>query len=327
MAAARNFRIGSALARPGKRVEGELVLGHYPDAPIATKVTIVSGTRPGPVLWVQGCIHGPEVGGVVAMLRLLERLDPRRMRGSIACIMLANPTAFRGYSRNTPVDTTNLNRVFPGAADGTHSQQNAHVLIETAASVADAVLDLHSGGDRSRVPYYGLYWAENSDASREAGRLARACGTRDIWASIDDWLGGAMFTVLTKRGIPSLIVECGGGGQVPEAHVANFVAAMTGVAQSMGILPGRPKRFARYRVFDESALIYSRKGGLFRPLVEPGDIVEKGHVLGEIVDLSGKVVERPRASIGPSYIASIRRPWMPVYSGDQIAECNRVIAS
>jgi hypothetical protein len=320
------IKVGTAVAKPGKRTIGELVVGYYPDRAITAPVTIACGAKPGKTLWVQGCVHGPEVGGVVGILRFLEKLDLRKLSGTIVAVMLANPTAFRGYSRNTPIDTTNLNRVFPGSADGPHSAQTAHALMEAASATADVLLDLHSGGDRSLVPFYALYWDDGSPASREAGRLARAAGTRDIWAARDEWLGGAMFTILTQRGKPALIVECGGGAQVPDEHIASYVTAIRGIAQAIGILPGKPPRQKSYRLMREGLLVYSTSGGLFRPLVKPGAVVRKGQVLGEIIDLHGAVVERPRAP-SKGFIASIRRRYMPVYSGDQIAECNTLVGN
>jgi predicted deacylase len=195
----RDIVVGTAKAQPGALSRGELVLGEFPDAPIASPVMIASGREPGPVLWVQGCVHGAEVGGAVAIHRCLRELDLASRRGAIIGVMLANPNAFRGYARNTPIDGENLNRVFPGSPAGGHTQQAAHALMQAALKVADAMLDLHSGGDRSIVPFYALYRHDGSEASRTAARLARAAATPDIWASTDAWLNGAMFTNMTAR--------------------------------------------------------------------------------------------------------------------------------
>jgi predicted deacylase len=316
----KEVRVGSAVGKPGERTTGELVLGHMPDRPISSPVTIVQGTAEGPVLWAQGCVHGPEIGGPASLLRFLDALDPRAMRGTFVAVMLASPTSFRGYSRNSPVDGENLNRVFPGDLAGPHSRQNAALLFEAALGTADALVDLHSGGDRSVVPFYALYWNDGSEASKRAGELARACGTPDIWASTDPWLRGAMFTHLTRRGIPSLIVECGGGAQLPEEHIRSYVTALRGVAQALGILPGEPPRQERYSVMDNALLVYSKRGGLFEPAVGPGERVDKGQLLGTLRDLYGATAEEVRAPSGPGWIGSIRRAWMPVHSGDQIAE-------
>jgi predicted deacylase len=95
---------------------------------------------------------------------------------------------------------------------------------------------------------------------------------------------------------------------------------MRGVAKALGILPGRAPRQRKYRTMDNALLVYSRGGGLFEPSVAAGDIVAKGQELGRIRDLFGKVVEVVKSPSGPAYIASMRRAYMPIFSGDQIAE-------
>ena len=314
------LKVGTAVAKRGRRTKGRLVLGAYPDSDISSPVIIASGRQAGPTLWVQCCIHGPEVGGPVALLRFLDKLDLKTMTGTIIAVMTANPTSFRGYSRNTPIDGENMNRVFPGDANGPHSRQSANILIRTAKRCADAMLDLHSGGDRSIVPFYAIYWNDGSATAKRAGQLARAAGTPDIWASTDSWLAGTMFTKLTQQGMPALIVECGGGAQVPEAHIENYLATLNGVARAMGILPGRARKQKKYRLMDDAPLVYSQAGGLFEPAVEAGQVVAKDQELGRIIDLFGDVAETVRSPRGPAFVASIRRRYMPVYSGDQIAE-------
>jgi predicted deacylase len=319
------IRVGTALAVPGQRVEGRLVLSEYADAPVASPVIIAAGRRPGPVLWAQGCIHGTEVGGTLGLLRFVNGLDLKSMRGAVVAVMLANPYAFRAGARNTPYDGENLNRVFPGARNAGTSGQMADTLLGNALRVADAVVDLHSGGDRSIVPFYALYWNNGSPAATRAAALARAAATSDIWASTDRWLAGAMFAKATERGTPGLIIECGGGGQVKDADIDNFAAALTGIARALGIVPGEAPRQPRYREHDDARLVYSTRGGIFHAAVASGATVEKDAVLGCIVDLYGHTVETVTAPIGPSFVASIRKAYMPVYSGEQIAECIGVL--
>ncbi len=321
----KRLRVGTATAVPGQRVEGRFTLSEYADAEVASPVVIASGLKPGPVLWVQGCIHGTEVGGTLGLLRFLNGLDLRSMRGSVVAVMLANPHAFRAGARNTPYDGENLNRVFPGGRNAGTTGQMADTLLSNALRVADAVVDLHSGGDRSIVPFYALYWNDGSPAAARAATLARAAATPDIWASTDRWLGGAMLAKATERGTPALIVECGGGGQVRDSDIGNFAAALAGIARALGIVPGAAPEQAQYRVYDDARLVYSTRGGVFHAAVESGAIVDKDAVLGQIVDLYGHTVETVTAPIGPSYVASIRKAYMPVYSGEQIAECIGII--
>jgi len=319
------LQVGTARAVSGEMTRGTLTLGYGFDAPIEAPVVIAAGRNPGPTLWVQALIHGTEVGGTIAIARFLKGLDLAALRGTIVGLPVVNPLAFRAWARNVPVDGFNQNRVFPGSPGGSFSEQAAHTLLGTAMATADAILDLHSGGDRSFVPHYALYWADGSAASNEAGRLARAAGTQDIWQTTDHWLTGAMFTLATQRGKPALIVECGGGAAVPEGDLAKLQASLTGVGQALGIVPGEAPRRPSYRVMGESDLLMSGRGGLFVAACKPGDVLQAGQEVGRVVDVLDNVQQVITAPYGPAYIASIRRTYHALNSGEQVAEIIHVV--
>lgn len=321
----KGLKVGTARAKPGAWTTGMLRLGEYPDGPIETAVNIVCGSRPGKVLWVQSAIHGSECGGTLGALRLFNRIDPKRMKGAIVHVAAANPTAFRVLQRNTPYDGENMNRLFSPLARTNHSRQVAATLFETADGVADAMMDLHSGGIDSEVPFYAIYWHDGSKASREAKRLAEAAATPDIWSSDDAWISGAMYAQFTKKGKPGLIIECGSGGDLNDRDVDNFARAVEGVAQALGILPGKPPRQERYQYVGTCELLYNQRGGFFMPAVTVGAIVGKGQVIGRMMNSHGKIVEELRSPIGPAFIAALGRRYRAIHSGTMVAECCAVL--
>jgi len=320
----REISVGNTRAEPGRWTKGHLTLGYYPDGPIQSPVNILCGARPGKVLWVQNAVHGDEAGGAIGILRFLQRCDPSTMTGAIVAVMVANPTAFRAQARNTPCDSENMNRCFPGDSKGGHTRTSANVLIESACSVADAVVDLHSGGTDAVVPFYSIYCNDGSVASEESLRLARATGTPTIWACRDVWLEGAFFSNVVKRNKPAVLVECGGGGPILEAHIESFVRAIEGVARALGILPAAPTLAPNYRTIDGCSIVYNQRGGYFEPTVQAGDIVTAGQPLGRILSPHGDVLEELVSPVGPAYIASILRAYLPVHSGSEVAEAIQI---
>lgn len=324
MANPLSFKVGTARAKPGAWTTGTLTLGEYPDAPITTPVNILCGARPGPVLWVQSAIHGAECGGALGLLRLFKGLDPKRMKGAIVGVMAANPTAFRLLARNTPYDGENMNRLFEKPSRTAHSRQAAATLIDTAMSVADAVMDMHSGGLDTEVPFYAIYWEDGSSASKRAAELARATGVDAIWRSTDSWLAGAMYTAVTKRGKPAIIVENGSGAELTDRVVGLNRDAIAGVARSLGIIPGRARPAKRILAVGTCDLLYNQRGGFFLPAVEVGTVVRKGQVIGRVMDSHGRLVEE-LASPKRSYIAALVREHRAIHSGTMCAECCDVL--
>ena len=315
------MQIGSAIAEKGRITRGHLELAQYPDGgAIQSPVLIAQGQADGPVLWVQGSVHGPEIVGPLAIQAFLRSLDPAQLKGTVVALMFANPLGFRGYNRLTPQDGINLNRVFPGKRDGSLTEQIAYRLLESALGAADVLLDLHSGGDLTITCHYTLYHDTGTPEGKEAGRLARATGAPNVWNSCEESLAGCMFTNFTKRGKPALIVERGGGARVEKEDLAAQLQAITGVCQAMGLLPGEPKRANRFRLGGNAVHLKSTKGGFFVPLVQPGDDLVRNQPLGHIVDGFGDVVETPVCPVEKAWVGSIRRPYMPIFNGDQVTE-------
>jgi len=317
----RPAALGTAAFAQGRVTKGELVLTSHVGAAVAAPVMVASGEKAGPVLWVQAAIHGGEVGGTLALARLFRRLDLAAMSGSIAAVLVANPLAFRAQTRNSPEDGENMNRLFPADTGGTITRQMAQSLFEAAAETADVVMDLHSGGVECIVPFYALYWDEGSPASEASARYARSAGTEIVWRARDAVLGGAMFASLTRRGIPSIIVECGGGGAMPDAHIESFVAATIGVARAMEILPGGEVRQPRYRTIGSCDFVFTRAGGFFEPVCEVGDTVVAGAALGRVIDVFGDEREQIIARMS-GFVAAIGRRFLPVHAGALVAELN-----
>jgi predicted deacylase len=315
------MKIGSASAARGELATGHVVLGEYPDGAIQSPVMIARGRGDGPVLWLQCLVHGPEVGGPIAVARFLRSIDLNALKGTIVAQLAANPLGLRAYNRLTPQDGMNLNRVFPGKPDGSVSEQIAHRVITLAAAHGDVLVDLHSGGDLTITAFYAIWAMGDSAASRESQRLVAATGSRYQWGSDESWLKGALFGNFTRRfDKPALIVESGGGGRVTDSDLANYRSALDGVTRALGMLPGSSPVAQDIRYGGGAFHVKATRGGFWHPEVAPGDDMAGDQVMGRIVDVFGEVVEIVRCPTPRAWVGSIRRPFMGVYSGDQVVE-------
>jgi uncharacterized protein len=83
-------------------------------------ITGVHGQYAGPVLLLTAGIHGDEFPPIFALQKLSQTIKPETMRGTLIIVHLANLKGFHGRRiALSPIDEKNLNRVFPGDADGT----------------------------------------------------------------------------------------------------------------------------------------------------------------------------------------------------------------
>jgi predicted deacylase len=317
------MRFGTAEAGAGELATGVIPLIEDPIGPVTSPVMLARGARPGPRLLVTCLIHGGENVGPIALARFLRGLDLGQMKGSIAGLLCANPLGQRQHSRLTPQDGMNLNRIFPGRADGTVTEQLADRLMAIAkAEGGEAVLDLHSGGELTITAFYVIHDAKADGAvEREGKRLAASVGSRYQWGSAEDWLDGGFFTNVSRRlGIPAIIVESGGGARVRDEDLANFATALRGITRALGMLPGDVPVVEDIRRGGNAVHVKCRHGGYWHPAVAPGEDMEGGQKMGEMVAMTGEVLETILCPIGRAWVGSIRRPWMPLYAGEQVVE-------
>jgi len=80
----------------------------------------------GPTALLASGTHGDEYEGQVALCNLVKSLDPARIQGRVIILPAANFPAAMAGRRTSPIDEGNLNRLFPGDADGTVTEQIAY---------------------------------------------------------------------------------------------------------------------------------------------------------------------------------------------------------
>ena len=70
--------------------------------------------------------HGDEWEGQIGLGNLIRSIEPKDIKGRLVILPSANfPAAMEGR-RTSPIDEGNLNRSFPGDAEGTITQQIAY---------------------------------------------------------------------------------------------------------------------------------------------------------------------------------------------------------
>jgi predicted deacylase len=251
---------------------------------------LIEGSEPGPCLLVTGGVHGSEFCSIEAASRLLK-LDPDQIRGTLLVLPILNVRAFHARSIAVmPEDGKNLNRMFPGRADGSESERLANWLVSCVFPHVDAYLDLH-GGDlcESLTPF--TVFPETSEASLA---LARAFGL-PIMAGASLSGSGTCIGGASALGVPSIIAEVSGNGLWNEASVALLI---NGVSRVMGHL-GMLKEDAPQARQAPDRVVYWSLGapvdGFWYPAKKASDAVAVNEVLGEIRDVFGEVLATIRS--------------------------------
>ncbi len=227
-----------------------------------------------PTLGLAAGIHGDEAVGVEILFRIRRRLSAGDLRGRVLMLPCANPLSYAAITRNTPLDMTNLNRVFPGDPHGGFTEQLADKITARFLNQIDALVDLHAGGAYPTVDYVYIVNDE---------RLSRAFGSAWLYRPRDPYPGTAS-GITRARDVPSIVVELGGGDVDQSEYVERGVQGILNVMRAMEMLPPIPAAAAPPQtVLTEIATLRPHAGGLLIPEVTAlGVEVGPATVLGRV---------------------------------------------
>lgn len=318
------LRIGSVTAAPGSTASGTLEVAPRGGDPGATiPFTIVNGAASGPVLALVAGTHGMEYVPIVALQRMRTAIDPRTLGGAVVMVHVANMPSFLGRTiYYSPVDGKNLNRVFPGNADGTLSERIAETLTREIIGRATHVVDLHCGdGNESLRPY--SYWITTGDPKvADAGRaMALAFGLDHIIVDrsrpVDSAASVYLSNTAITRGKPALTTETGGMARVDEESLALVERGVAGLLRHLGMRSEGPPPVANPTWIGRNEVVRAGATGIFYPAVERGRAVANGAPIGRIADFHGRTLEEIVAPFAGEVLYVIGTP--PITKGEPVA--------
>lgn len=311
------FTAGGITAAPGTTASGTIQIpARAGDEGTSLPISIVHGARPGPVLALVAGVHGQEYTPVLALQKLRASIDPKTLTGTIIMVHVANmPSYLARTIYYSPVDNKNLNRVFPGKADGTISERIADVITREVIERATHVIDLHCGdGNESLRPY--LYWiTTGGEKVAEAGRqMALAFGMSHIVVDrerpTDPKASIYLSNTAITRGKPALTIESGGMGEIHTDDVARIEHGVLGVLKHLHMRAEGPDPVTAPVMLERSEVLRSNFTGIFYPMVEKGQTVAAGAVIGRVTDFHGKLLEEIKSPFAGEILYIVGTPAM-----------------
>ena len=235
--------------------------------------------------------HGDEYEGEIALGRLIRRLDPARVRGTI--LPMANVPAVMAARRRSPLDNGNLNRAFPGSPGGTPTERLAHFLEHELFPRHDVVFDIHSGG--TSMAHLPTALIENRWTRRAWTRRWR-CWPAWAWTTPSSPPTGATRPPRWRPppGAIGISGEFGGGGTLTPATLAATQRAIDQLLLALGVIdapvlgPHAPADGGmQLLALDSHAqAIFATRRGWFEPAVDIGAQVSAGDLAGYYHDLN-----------------------------------------
>lgn len=237
----------------------------------------------GPTMLLMAGNHGDEYEGQVALANLVRRLTANDLRGRLIILPAVNFPAADAGRRTSPIDDGNLNRAFPGDANGGPTSMIAHYVDSVLLPMCDYAADLHSGGSSLAYVPCALGNLFDGAEARNAKvlELLRVFGAPVSYVARKPMGADRAFGAsCRRRDVVAIGTEAGGGGTVQPAALRVAEQGLHRVLRHLGIVPELPvEPSGGTRVLEiggSDYFVYASERGLVEPLVELGDTVAAG---------------------------------------------------
>ena len=296
-----SFTVGTATAAEGRKATGFLDVPPGVDPALHIPVAVFHGAWPGPVLALVAGSHGTEYASIIALEKLIERLDPTELTGTVIVVPLVNIASFeQKVPHVNPVDGKSMNRFYPGKADGTQTERASYAITRQVVEKSDYLIDLHGGDlDESLRPY--SYWPRTGNEKQDAASrgMALAFGLDHIIIAADrprdPNASRYLDNTASTRGKPAIAVEAGYAGTVEPGDVEALANGCISVMRYLKMLPGAASPVEHPVWIERIVTLASAETGIFYPAVRRGSYVEQGMKIGRVTDFFGKTIFEARS--------------------------------
>ena len=257
-------------------------------------ITVINGARPqadAAGIAVFGGTHGNEYEGQVAVKRLCHDLDPADLSGRVILMPQVSERACAAHTRSAPDDGVNMNRAFPGSANGSVSSRIAHFVTHRVFPHVQIVIDLHAGGREAVFPICtSLHPMDDPVRQETAIAIARLFDTPFVYLYARSMASGLLTDEAEAAGRVAIGGEFGFGEGTSVRGVAHAYEGVKNVLRHTGALAGPivpidPERATPPRVVEAPELadyVPCPDDAIWEPVVAVGADVAAGQLLGRL---------------------------------------------
>jgi hypothetical protein len=290
------FTVGSAMATRGTVAKGVIAVPAGSDSALDIQVAVIHGARPGPVVAFVAGTHATEYATVIAMQKLIPRIDPLRLAGTVIIVPVVNVPSFTSMTpiRN-PIDNRTMVGGYPGDSAGTQSQRAMWLLVQQVVAQSDVLVDFH-GGDLDEdvgAPFTAAVRGGRAAPDAESLRLAKAFRYNHILIQNRDAssprVGSTLAGQALMRGKTVLLAAIGRSGVVSPADLSNVVNGCLNMLGALKMI-SRPLPTAPFRPLyldGNGPRIVATGAGVWFPVAKANSMVKQGDVLGATTDFLG----------------------------------------
>jgi hypothetical protein len=279
----KSFEIGDAKVAPGTRKTIDLPVSTLSNhTRMALPVHVVNGERPGPVMFISGCVHGDEIQGVEIIRRIHVHPALADLKGTLLLAPIVNSFGFLNHTRYMP-DRRDLNRSFPGSDRGSLASLVADLFFREIVLRCQFGVDLHTAAlHRTNLPQVRV-----APDDQELLRLAEAFAPPVIL--ISKLREKSLRLSAGEASVKVLLYEGGEALRFDEAAIDMGVKGCLRVMAAIGMIAEAPRRLAASEPAHSASSSWVRapESGVLHTVRRSGDKVGTMEVLGVVADPLG----------------------------------------
>lgn len=246
----------------------------------AKRISIVTG------------IHGDELEGQMICFEIQRRINehPECLKGVVDIYPALNPLGIDSVTRSLPAFDIDMNKTFPGFNDGTMIEHLAANIMQDLRG-SDFVVDIHASSifvreiPQIRIPY------------KFKDKLLEKCRLMNldlIWASdCSSVCENTLAYALNDEGIDAVVIDMGIAMYCTKEYCNQVTDGIFCLMKNMGMWTGNVIESKEAIYAEDATIITSKTPGLFIRDIKCGDKIEKGQLLGYVIDpLAGTVKEK-----------------------------------
>lgn len=244
-------------------------------------IYVYRSMQDGPILLLSGGLHGDEVNGIETIRRMIaEKHFEKVNAGTVIAVPILNIFGFLNYSRDVP-DGKDVNRSFPGDANGSLASRVAYRLTKHILPLIDYGIDFHTGGSQ-RTNYPQVRYAAGDKNSEIIAKAFAAPFTLN-----SNLIPKSLRHQSAKLGKPIIVYEGGESLRIDEFAINEAIEGTLRVMKFLGMVPGHYQE--KESIFcSDTTWVRAQRSGLFKPFVTSGEPVQKGQPIGVINDPFGQ---------------------------------------
>lgn len=284
----RNFELLGKSVIPGETKTIELNIATlHTMTELKVPIIVSRSIYDGPTVLLTAGLHGDELTGIEIIRQIIRRGINYPNCGTIICIPLVNVFGFVNQSRDFP-DGRDLNRVFPGSANGSLASRFAYRIMQDVVPSVDYVIDFHAGGrGRFNVPQIRI-----EPRQPELDELADAFSTHFVLYSNN--IDGSFREACDKLGKKYLLFEAGKALDICNEAIEEGIQGTIRFLDKLQMLNSNftSKAPSQKMVrIENSTWIRAQYSGILHNFIHNGTFVKAGSQLGKITDPYGLVEE------------------------------------